>query len=309
MREVADELGLTTSTVSHQIATLAREVGATLVEPDGRRVRLTPAGRRLADHAVTILAAVDTARRDLDPHGRPAGTVRVGGFATAVRRSLLPIIADLARSNPEVQVQIYEYEPLEAFELLETDELDLALTYEYNLAPAAPRPRLQATQLWSIRWGLGAPADPATPNATPNSAPSSAPNSAPNSTSGTLDVARTFANHVWIINSRNTADEDVVRTLASLAGFTPDIQHKIDSLDLVQDLIASGLGVGLIPSGIALHEGVQILPLENPAVVMRAYATTRRGRATWSPLRLLLDRLTSSATPGDRPSRTSDKSG
>ena len=290
MREVADELGLTTSTVSHQIATLAREAGATLVEPDGRRIRLTPAGRRLADHAVAILAAVDTARRDLDPHGRPAGTVRVGGFATAVRRSLLPVIADLADSHPDVHVQIHEYEPLEAFDLLETDDLDLALTYDYNLAPAAPRPHLHSTQLWSIPWGLGAPADAATPN----------------SATGTLDVARTFANHPWIVNSRNTADEDVVRTLASLAGFTPDIQHKIDSLDLVQDLIASGMGVGLIPNGIALHQGVQILPLDNPAVVLRAYAVTRRGRATWSPLRLLLDQLTTPATHSDLPSRTLD---
>lgn len=276
MREVADELALTTSTVSHQLATLAREAGATLVEPDGRRVRLTPAGRRLADHAVTILAAVDTARRDLDPNGRPAGTVRVGGFASAVRRSLLPIIADLACSHPEVTIQIHEYEPLEAFQLLETDELDLALTYDYNLAPAAPRPHLHGMQLWSFPWGLGAPAEPATPHLA----------------IGALDVARTFATQVWIVNSRNTADEDVVRTLASLAGFTPDIQHKIDSLDLVQDLIASGLGVGLIPSGMALREGVQIIPLENPGVVLRAHAVTRRGRATWSPLRLLLERLT-----------------
>ena len=54
MREVADELGLTTSTVSQQIASLAREAGTALVEPDGRRVRLTPAGHRLAEHPVGI---------------------------------------------------------------------------------------------------------------------------------------------------------------------------------------------------------------------------------------------------------------
>ncbi|MGA8211245.1 MAG: LysR family transcriptional regulator, partial [Nocardioidaceae bacterium] len=55
MGEVADALGMTTSSVSQHIAALASEVGSALVEPVGRRVRLTPAGRRLAEHAVTIL--------------------------------------------------------------------------------------------------------------------------------------------------------------------------------------------------------------------------------------------------------------
>ena len=45
---------------------------------------------------MTILAAVDAARLDLDPDAEPAGTVRVAGFATAIRRSLLPVVADLA---------------------------------------------------------------------------------------------------------------------------------------------------------------------------------------------------------------------
>jgi hypothetical protein len=71
MRKVADAFGFTTSTVSQQIAAFAKEAGEQLIEPDGRRVRLTPAGRRLADHAVTILAAVDAARLDLDPEAEP----------------------------------------------------------------------------------------------------------------------------------------------------------------------------------------------------------------------------------------------
>src|SRR4029450_7649134 len=83
MREVADELGVTTSTVSQQIAALAREVGTPLVERAGRRVRLTPAGRRLAEHAVTILAAVDAARLDLDPAAEPGGVPRIAGVADA----------------------------------------------------------------------------------------------------------------------------------------------------------------------------------------------------------------------------------
>src|SRR5215211_4262099 len=133
MRAVADELGHTTSTVSQQLAVLAQEAGATLIEPEGRRVRLTPAGRRLADHAVTILAGVDAARADLDPNAEPTGTLRVGGFATAVRASLLPVMAELEETHPAVHVQVHEHEPLEAFTMLAEDQLDLALTYDYNL--------------------------------------------------------------------------------------------------------------------------------------------------------------------------------
>src|SRR5258705_3233763 len=107
MRSVADELGITTSTVSQQIAVLSREAGTALIEADGRRVRLTPAGRRLAGHAVTILAAVEAARLDLDPGAEPA----------------------------------------EAFEPLATDDVDLALTYDYKLAPAAFDHTVPATAL------------------------------------------------------------------------------------------------------------------------------------------------------------------
>jgi DNA-binding transcriptional LysR family regulator len=156
--QFADAHHLTTSTVSQRIAALAKETGAQLIEPEGRRVRLTPAGQRPADHAVTILAAVDSARLDLDPESEPAGTVRVGGFATGVRVSLLPIVAQLVERFPKLEFVISEYEPILAFALLTNDDLDLALTYDYNLAPASPGPALETVALWSVPWGLGVPA-------------------------------------------------------------------------------------------------------------------------------------------------------
>jgi len=267
MRAVADELHITTSTVSQQLAVLAREAGSTLTEPDGRRVRLTPAGQRLAGHAVTILAAVEAARLDLDPDAEPAGALRVAGFATAVRRSLLPIAAALARTTPRVRLLIHEHEPFEAFELLAMDAVDLALTYDYNLAPAVFDQGLEAVPLWEVPWGLAVPRDaPATTFAG-------------------------FAADDWIVNSRNTADEDVVRTVASLVGFTPRIVHRADSLDLVQDMIVAGLGVGLLPMDEPTLPGVRLLPMTGAQVRLRCYAVTRCGRAGWPPLALVLGLL------------------
>jgi DNA-binding transcriptional LysR family regulator len=267
MHQVADALGTTTSSVSQGIAALARDVGSPLLEPDGRRVRLTPAGRRLADHAVTILAAVEAARLDLDPTAEPAGVVRVGGFASAIRRSLLPAIDDLRSTHPRIEVRIHEYEPLESLDLLARDDVDLALVYDYDHAPAEWRDDHVVSPLWDLEWGIGVP---------------------------TADRHRELADLAdrdWIVNSRHTADEDALRTLASRAGFVPHVVHRIDSLELVDDLVVAGRGVALLPRGRASRRGVSVVRLRDPEVRLRAYAVTRRGRGGWPPLQAVTDRL------------------
>src|ERR1700679_1184073 len=71
MRAVGESMHITTSTVSQQIAALAQEAGTPLTEPHGRRVRLTPAGQRLAGPAVTILAALEGAPLGPGPTAAP----------------------------------------------------------------------------------------------------------------------------------------------------------------------------------------------------------------------------------------------
>ena len=273
MHEVADALHITTSTVSQQIAALAREVGTPLLEPDGRRVRLTPAGRRLADHAVTVLAAIETARADLDPDAEPAGEVRVAAFATAVRASLLPVVRTLATDHRDVRLRILEHEPSEAMNLLASDDVDLGLTYDYNLAPGTVDRTADAMPLWETAWGLGVPTERR------------------RGRGDALAVFDRFRDEDWIVNSRNTADEDVIRTVASLAGFRPRVTHRADSLELVQDMIVAGLGVGLLPAAQVTAAGVSLIPLTRPEVLLRAFAVTRRGRAAWPPLALVLELL------------------
>jgi DNA-binding transcriptional LysR family regulator len=277
MRAVAEAMRVTTSTVSQQITALSREAGTPLVEPDGRRVRLTPAGRRLADHAVTILAALEAARLDLDPSAAPVGTVRVAAFATAVRQSLLPVVRTLARSRPDVRLLIHEHEPDECLALLAADDVDLALTYDYNLAPATFDRSLTTSPLGASVWSLGVPADADQPGGHPQR--------------HALAVFAGFRDADWIVNSRNTADEDVVRTVASLAGFQPRVTHRADSLELVQDMVAAGLGVGLLPDAQPTIPGVRLLPLTDPDVTLRSFAVARRGRTAWPPLALVLDLL------------------
>lgn len=288
MQLVADELGVTTSTVSQQIAALARDVGLTLIEPDGRRVRLTPAGRRLAEHADVILAAIDTARADLQP-GDPGGTVRVAGFATAIRRVLLPAIRDLSRDHPRITLLVREHEPPEALELLAAGTVDLALVYDFTAAPRVLDESLEVLPLWTASWSLGVPDEEQIGDCGADMAGLTAP-----------EVLDRLRDRLCIVNSRDTADETVLRLLGSLAGFTPLIAHRADSLELVVDLITGGQGIGLLPEAWPPTPGVRLLPLHDPAVVQRAFVVTRRGHAQWAPLGIVRDLMTSSgAGPQD----------
>ncbi|WP_407344461.1 LysR family transcriptional regulator [Pengzhenrongella phosphoraccumulans] len=282
MRAVADAVGVATSTVSQQLAVLSAEVGVSLIEPDGRRVRLTPAGKRLAGHAVTILGAIEAACADLDPAAAPAGDVRVAGFATAARQTLLPVARELQSGHPLVRLHVFEHEPTEAMSLLLDDRVDLSLIYDYNLAPQVVDPTLVTAPLWHAPWALAVPAADDLP------------------AGNAVAIFRRYRRHDWVVNSRESTDEDAIRAVAALAGFTPTIGHRADSLELVQDIVAAGLGVGMLPAGVVTIPGVVLLPLIDPEVILRAFAVTQPGRASWPPLALVLRLI---AGPAARPNR------
>ena len=61
MAAVAEELGYTAGAVSQQLARLEAAVGQPLLSKVGRGVRLTDAGRVLADHAIEVLRAEEAA--------------------------------------------------------------------------------------------------------------------------------------------------------------------------------------------------------------------------------------------------------
>jgi DNA-binding transcriptional LysR family regulator len=181
-----------------------------------------------------------------------------------------------------VSIVMLEHEPAEALALLAADEVDLALTYDYNLAPARSDPTVRTVPLWTSQWSLGVPAA-----------------AARRAVGDALTTFAAFRDENWIGNSRNRADEDVVRTIASMSGFEPRLTHQCDSLDLVEDLILAGMGVGLLPASRPPRPGLVLLPLTAPDVRLRGYASTRRGRDLWPPLALVITRVAAESSKSE----------
>src|SRR6188474_3771328 len=86
----AKELHYSQPSVTHHLARLEAETGARLLQRVGRGIRLTAAGRLLADRAAEIIGRVDSATAELDTLvGLNAGRVRLAGF-NSVMSSLVP---------------------------------------------------------------------------------------------------------------------------------------------------------------------------------------------------------------------------
>lgn len=127
--EAARMLNLTPSAVSQQLTLLELEVGLPLFDRSQRRIGLTEAGRSLASRAERIEAELTEARRELTAiSGQVNGTLRVAAFATSLRHLVLPALARLTRSHPDLQVQLMELEGRPALRELTAGGVDLVLT-------------------------------------------------------------------------------------------------------------------------------------------------------------------------------------
>ncbi|RJQ70527.1 LysR family transcriptional regulator [Pseudonocardiaceae bacterium YIM PH 21723] len=276
MAAVAAATGYSTSAVSHQLAVLEREAGTTLLERDGRRVRLTPAGQRLVDRADLILAAVEAARLELRDGDNPVGVVRVGSFQSVLLPGVVPAVHRLADAAPGVEVQLHEAEPHEVAIMLHEDRLDLGLVFDYGVRPRYQPDldtRLLGTETMSVVVPSGSPlADPM---------------------HGTADIRR-FAEVGWIMDSRASEhEEELIRWYCGQAGFQPRLVHRIDSLRLVQELVAHGQGVALIPRLGLRRDDPRIthIPATGDALTRRMFLQVRPGRGQWPPVRRVADEL------------------
>ncbi|MFD3412438.1 LysR family transcriptional regulator [Streptomyces cyaneofuscatus] len=257
----AEALLMTPSAVSQQLTNLAKQLGVELLEPQGRRVRLTDAAHLVLRHAEAVFAQLERADAELAGYLRgEAGEVRVGAFSTAVPALVVPAVRLLrAEERPGPDVRVREAEAAQAYELLTAGEVDLALSLAAH-APTARDPRFSLFPL------LADPLDVALPAGHPLA-------DAPALRLADLAVDR------WIFGGSGPWSE-ITTAACEAAGFVPEQAHSAAGWTAILALVEAGMGIALVPRMASREqrpEGVVMRVLEADQPRRHVVAAVRHG--------------------------------
>jgi len=272
----AEALNFSPSAVSHQLRSLARDLGTTLLEQDGRGVRLTGSARVLLKHTDELYAHWETIRSEL-AHADPdrVGSLRLCGFSTAAA-ALLPAAASGVReAHPHCTVRIIEADPEDCFDLLLTDRADLAVVIATEAIPPRGDPRFDQESLLDDPLDLLVPAD--------------------HPLAGRASVQLSdAADEPWIMDRPGRPLHGLVLAACASAGFTPTIAHEIHEWDAGAALVGAGFGVSLIPRLARIPTGDPIVrvPLRgDPSPARHILTAVRRGSRAHPAIVAALDAL------------------
>ncbi|MGW4597687.1 LysR substrate-binding domain-containing protein [Streptomyces sp. NPDC004457] len=261
---VAAALSYAPSSVSQQLSLLESEVGVPLLEPVGRRVRLTEQAEILVAHTEAVLERLERAEADIAASlSDLTGTLRIASFQTAAL-ALVPTALGLLRErHPHLRVHVTHMEPEKALPALHARDFDLVLAEEY---PGNPNPRpaeLEQEDLLDDPLHLALP----TPAGTADG-------------KGPTAALRSLADHPWVMEPEGTAARHWAVTLCRNAGFEPDVRFETTDLLLHLRLVEQGHAAALLPGlvGTGQSPTVTLRPLPRGQRVRRILTVVRRGR-------------------------------
>jgi DNA-binding transcriptional LysR family regulator len=285
----AHALNYAQPSVSHHLARLEAETGTKLVQRAGRGIRLTDAGRLLAERAVEVIGRLDAAENELAVFaGLRAGRLRLAAFPSALSTIVPAAAAILHERHPSVDLRLTEAEPPEAVRMLRAGYVDIALVFRHEAADCGRTGTRDtaANQLDKADPARADTADYPVANGEnddiheqvlfseavhlimPDTAACGGePPLAPAVTElWPADLAR-LSEYRWIAGC-DRCREHLLQQCAS-AGFTPRISFTTDDFVAAQALVTAGLGVTLLP-GLALRAA------RNPGVRTARLRGTRR---------------------------------
>ena len=255
---VAEALQYSPSAVSQQLATLEREAGTRLLEPAGRRVRLTPQAELLVEHTEILLAQMERTEAALAATSTATvGVLRVAAFQSAAHSLLPQALIELDRQHPRLRVEITQQEPEDALPALIAGEFDIVIGEEY---PGHPLPRPVQTDRRDLRTDELYLVIP--------------------NTWASRGLAE-MATCPFVMEPPGTRARAWATAVCRQAGFEPDVPHTSPDLQTHLRLAQTGLAAALVPELSGARQTPDILTRHLPGRPTRQlFASMRRGAST-----------------------------
>lgn len=250
--EVAIALAYSPSTVSQQLAQLEREAGVSLLEPDGRRVRLTAQGRLLAAHAARALELDEKASAELSSSKQIQPRVRLGVMPTAAESLVPAAITLLARRMPDLRLEMVEMAPEDGLFELQARGFDLVVAEQYPGHTRKLQEGIDHTVLGQDAVRLAVHPD---------------------------DSAMSLADlhdRPWAFEPAGTAVREWAVQQCRAAGFEPDVRFEATGLIAHARLVAAGHAVAMLPDLAWTGDRASVRLLDLPGSPVREiFAATR----------------------------------
>jgi len=251
-----EQLGLSQSAVSRQVAVTEKAVGAPLFERHARGTRPTPAGEALARHAGKILDDIAAATQELaGMRDRLAGRLVVAGFPAATAALLPRAIARLTAVHPGLKVQLTEASTPAQLAAMRRGRIEVAVVATGDGLPDYDLKGLRLTALRSARGAGVAVAE-----------------SHPFAARERIEPDE-LADQGWIVGPRS-GDAPEFGAWPGIA--EPRITFTARDWPTRLGLVAAGLGIALVPgiAAQAVPRGVRWIPVHDDSGGLR--------RALWA---------------------------
>lgn len=239
----ADALGLSQPALTRRVQRVEADLGASLFQRSGRRLRLNSRGRAFVEQARRMLnaeaAARDAVARLMDPE---RGTVRLD-FMHSLGTWMVPELLKAYRTeHPHVDIRLHQGAARVLVERVLAGESDLALV--------GPRPGTDSAVGWHQlklqRLGLAVPEG--------------------HWAVGRESVRlRDFAEEPFIGMLPGYGTRMLLDDLTAHAGFSPRLVFESMELTTVAGLVAAGLGSALLPLDDPYLHTSNLIPLEPAA--------------------------------------------
>jgi DNA-binding transcriptional LysR family regulator len=264
----ARRLSISQPPLSFSIKQLEDDLGVRLFERNSKGVRLTAAGEALRTSARKLLDGADAARTIVrEVEAGVVGHLRIGFAGSMLFRGVPQMLRAFSDETPQVRIELRELNSREQIHELLHDGLDVGFVLTAGVPPPLHSRRFASEPFVACL-----------------------PKSHPLARRKVI-AAADLAQEPFALFAR-TASPDYYERVISICvtdGFHPTIEHEVRHWLTVVSLVATGMGVALVPQALehAGMSGVVFVPLRRSDVKCESFCVWQPARANVALKRFL----------------------